>query len=64
MCDPEGQIIIEDFQGAESMVILRINPETINSIRNQNNLSLFQSYYPKYRKDDLYSKYLLNIKKI
>jgi len=64
VCDPEGQIIIEDFQGEESIAILRINPETINSIRNQDSLSLFQSYYPKYRKDDLYRKYLLNNKKI
>jgi len=57
VCDPEGHIIIEDYQGEESMVIVQLKPETIDSIRKQENQSLFKSYYPKYRRNHIIGPY-------
>jgi len=56
VCDPEGQIVVEDYQGKESMIIVNLDSSIIEKIRNPNNNSLFQSYYPKFLKNDLFKK--------
>jgi len=56
VCDPEGHIIIEDYQGKESMIIAQIDSSVIETIRNPNNQSLFQSYYPKFQRKEFLEK--------
>ena len=54
VCDPEGHIVVEDHQGKESMIIANLDSSIIESIRNPNNQSLFQSYYPKFLRNELF----------
>lgn len=56
VCDPEGSIVIEDYQGKDSMIIAYLNSSLIETIRDSNNQSLFQSYYPKFLRNDLFKK--------
>lgn len=56
VCDPEGNIVVEDYQGKESMTIVKLDPTSIETIRDSNNQSLFQSYYPKFLRNDLFKK--------
>jgi predicted amidohydrolase len=56
VCDPEGHIVVEDHQGKESMIIANLDSSIIESIRNPNNQSLFQSYYPKFLRNELFLK--------
>jgi len=56
ICDPEGNIVIEDYQGKESMIIANLDPLRIENIRDPNNQSLFQSFYPKFLRNELFKK--------
>ena len=57
VCDPEGHILIEDYQGQESMIIANLDLTIIEMIRNPENQNLFKSFYSKFQRRDIFERY-------
>ncbi|SHK12589.1 nitrilase-related carbon-nitrogen hydrolase [Desulforamulus aeronauticus] len=54
--DPKGKVIAEDFNGAESMLIAKLDSTKINLIRNQDSMSMANSFYLNGRRPELYGE--------
>jgi len=54
--DPKGNVIAEDFRGAESMVMADLDCTKINMIREQNSKSMANSFYLQARRPELYKE--------
>jgi predicted amidohydrolase len=54
--DPKGHVIGEDFNNAESMLIVDLPQNQINKIRNETRNSMRNSFFLEYRRPELYSE--------